>query len=848
MMNKPYLFGLNLYIQDLRYLEESIKSIIADEKIFKEDIQLFLFDTVASEESSNLCMTYQQRYSDNITYIEMKNATIADCYNKGLSLNSALYINFTNSCIIFNNQTFLRIKKFLKRNHSALFAMHTKFFDPDKGIKKGVKNKQNEYNLGEKLFYLPLFMERYFISKDLLANEMFRKELHEDCVKEVLLKCMKHQENVTIVGKTCIQYCNAQERSLIRYPYQTMRWWYLDQMRDFIIPFLEELYVETEGNIPAHMQSLLLYLIEIKFYFNRNMRYKYIIRKDEVETFFDFVHKALTYIDTNIIILNSVKKIAPAYLCYQLVRIKNGQDILLPEIKKAEDGQIYAFINDVPFTKVEKIIVSKQLYSKNPEAKEKIIKCELFYNYLFDEEAMDFQVHVNGKKADIEMLKKDEEVKYFGKLLRKRYIFNIHLQNKERRIFNKIEFSLIINGNRETIKGKVAKRKLLGSVKKRIKSGRLCPIFQYVRQWQYILLYLWYRTHTKIKKDHVLMLSDSRAELSGNLAFIDDELKNNGFIVQYFFKRSLKEEKTMHDKNLICRMMAESQYIMVDDFYPMIYALPLSKKTKLIQVWHAMGAFKTVGFSRLGKPGGPNPRSLSHRNYTDAITSADGIRCNYAEAFNMPIENVHATGIPRTDIFFDDKYIANTKERLYKKYPRLKGKKVIMFAPTFRGNGQNSAHYNFDWIDFSDLQEALDGEYQFIIKLHPFIKNTNSVPKDNVFFLDLTAEREINDLLFITDILITDYSSVIFEASLLNINTIFYVPDLVEYTESRDFYYPFDRYTFGKIAENMDDLIEAIKHPENDIDKLNEFKKHFCEACDGQATKRFVKDLFLEER
>ena len=214
----------------------------------------------------------------------------------------------------------------------------------------------------------------------------------------------------------------------------------------------------------------------------------------------------------------------------------------------------------------------------------------------------------------------------------------------------------------------------------------------------------------------------------------------------------------------------------------------------------------------------------------------------------MPIENVHATGIPRTDIFFDDKYIANTKERMYKKYPCLKGKKVIMFAPTFRGNGQNSAHYNFDWIDFSDLQEALDGEYQFIIKLHPFIKNTDSVPKDNAFFLDLTAEREINDLLFITDILITDYSSVIFEASLLNINTIFYVPDLVEYTESRDFYYPFDRYTFGKIAENMDDLIEAIKHPENDIDKLNEFKKHFCEACDGQATKRFVKDLFLEER
>ena len=161
--------------------------------------------------------------------------------------------------------------------------------------------------------------------------------------------------------------------------------------------------------------------------------------------------------------------------------------------------------------------------------------------------------------------------------------------------------------------------------------------------------------------------------------------------------------------------------------------------------------------------------------------------------------------------------------------------------------GQNSAHYNFDWIDFMEIEESLGKDYVFINKLHPFIKNVDSVPADSDFFLDLTSEREINDLLFITDVLITDYSSVIFEASLLNINTIFYVPDLKEYTESRDFYYPFDRYTFGKIAENMEELIDAILSPKNDEDKLREFKEHFCGACDGNATKRFVKTLFLEE-
>ena len=161
----------------------------------------------------------------------------------------------------------------------------------------------------------------------------------------------------------------------------------------------------------------------------------------------------------------------------------------------------------------------------------------------------------------------------------------------------------------------------------------------------------------------------------------------------------------------------------MDDFYPIIYPLKLRKNTKLIQVWHAMGAFKTVGYSRMGKPGGPTSKSLTHKNYTAAITSSEAIRKNYAEAFDMDIEKVHAVGIPRTDIFFNQEYINNTKEKIYNKYPMLKNKKVILFAPTFRGNGQNSAYYDFSVINFNKIKVSLKDEYVFIIKLHPFIKN-----------------------------------------------------------------------------------------------------------------------------
>lgn len=385
---------------------------------------------------------------------------------------------------------------------------------------------------------------------------------------------------------------------------------------------------------------------------------------------------------------------------------------------------------------------------------------------------------------------------------------------------------------------------IIKKIKRFLNTSWFCPYIQKLRRLDYIIYYKYFCRHNKVDKKTVLMASDSRETLGGNLEFLDAELKSRGYKVTYFLKKSLNETKTKEDKKELCKMMAEAGYILLDDFYPIIYALPIRKETKVIQVWHAMGAFKTVGFSRIGKPGGPNPRSLSHKNYSAAITSSESIRKNYAEAFGISQDKVYATGIPRTDVFFDEEYKDSVRRNLYEKYPQLENKKVILFAPTFRGNGQKSAYYNFEWIDFERIKEEFEDEYCFIVKLHPFVHNVEEIPGDNDFYLNMTQERDINDLLFITDILITDYSSVIFEASLLDIDTIFYVPDLEEYTASRDFYYPFEEYMFGKMPRTQEELIEAIKHPLNDEKKRREFKEKFCNACDGESTKRVVDTLF----
>ncbi len=127
-----------------------------------------------------------------------------------------------------------------------------------------------------------------------------------------------------------------------------------------------------------------------------------------------------------------------------------------------------------------------------------------------------------------------------------------------------------------------------------------------------------------IKKNRVLFATDSRTELNGNFGFIHDEMisRNLDIDYKYMLKESIDEKKTFKDIWNLALWSATSKKIILDDFYPMIYPLRIRKEADLIQVWHAVGAFKTFGYSRVGRPGGPSIKSINHRNYTKAVVSS----------------------------------------------------------------------------------------------------------------------------------------------------------------------------------------------------------------------------------
>ena len=351
----------------------------------------------------------------------------------------------------------------------------------------------------------------------------------------------------------------------------------------------------------------------------------------------------------------------------------------------------------------------------------------------------------------------------------------------------------------------------------------------------------------KTKPNKVVFLSDSRTDLSGNFEFVYNELQSRGgYAIKYMLKPSIDAKRSLKEMLTFIQYIATSKYILLDDYYPQIYKYKIKKDIEVIQLWHASGAFKTFGFSRLGKKGGPSINSRNHKNYTKAIVSSENIRINYAEAFGISKDKIISTGIPRTDIFFDKEYKNKKLNEIYNKYPMLKEKKVIMFAPTFRGSGQKTATYDFDKFNIKKFAEGIGDEYIVICKFHPFIKQRMYIPKEyNNFIIDLSHEREINDLLFVTDILITDYSSVCFECSLLNKPMIFFAYDLEEYILSRDFYYPYETFVPGPIAKSIEDIIDIINGKKFEMERLEMFRKKFFDHFDGKSTKRVV-DLLLK--
>ena len=205
---------------------------------------------------------------------------------------------------------------------------------------------------------------------------------------------------------------------------------------------------------------------------------------------------------------------------------------------------------------------------------------------------------------------------------------------------------------------------------------------------------------------------------------------------------------------------------------------------------------------------------------------------------------IQPIGVSRTDEFFDQEYIDRCYSKLYERIPQAKNKKVILYAPTYRGVDPNRLAP--DQLDVKKFAEKLQDEYILIFKHHQTAKEIPEIPEEyrDKFAFDMTRGKgmDINELMTVADICISDYSSLVFEYSLFERPLMFFVYDLEEYIDGRGLYYDFDEITPGPLCRTNEEMVDYIEHIDERFDKQEviDFKNKFMCSCDGHSTERIL--------
>ncbi|MBY0596717.1 CDP-glycerol glycerophosphotransferase family protein [Bacillus bingmayongensis] len=349
-----------------------------------------------------------------------------------------------------------------------------------------------------------------------------------------------------------------------------------------------------------------------------------------------------------------------------------------------------------------------------------------------------------------------------------------------------------------------------------------------------------------------------------NLIFIYEEMKRQHIDceVVFLYKSTCKYEvKSYPDvksfafetKNIVQTVqaiyhLATSQRVIIDNYFGSLSTVQFRSGVECIQIWHAAGAIKKFGllapsFKRRSKYA-QNRFLRVYNNFHKIVVGSDALAEIYINAFGITPENILKTGIPRTDLFFNKDNQTHIINNLVCSNPELKQKKVILYAPTFRDKELEDfdLHLNID-----AMYEALKDEYILVIKLHPAIRNKMEYKETYKNFLyDYSLYPNINDLFLVTDILITDYSSVPFEFCLLNKPMIFFTYDLKKYAKKRGIIEGFISNAPGPVVYSSAEVIETIQNYSFDTEKMKQFNVHWNQYSNGNSSRNLVNYLFSQ--
>ncbi len=338
-------------------------------------------------------------------------------------------------------------------------------------------------------------------------------------------------------------------------------------------------------------------------------------------------------------------------------------------------------------------------------------------------------------------------------------------------------------------------------------------------------------------------------DVEGNLRAIRDELarRKPRIPVTVLARRAEPGVPSIGFELLAAFHLARARVFVVDDYFFPIYAISVRAGTTIVQVWHACGAFKKFGYSRGDKTIAASARGgvRVHTNYDVCLASSEATAACYAEAFGQPLDQFEwSLGIPRTDVLFGDG-VTDTRGQVRRRYGLSDERIVVLYAPTYRGNEAYAARHPLN-LDLRLLRRELGDGHVVLLRLHPLVRSGFSIEGDlSNFVVDVSGHPDVNELMLATDILITDYSSVIFEFALLGRPIAFFAPDLDEYERERGLYFDLRTEGPGPVFETTAELAAYLRAGSFDTSSLERFRQKWMAVADGHSSERFVDRLVV---
>jgi len=323
----------------------------------------------------------------------------------------------------------------------------------------------------------------------------------------------------------------------------------------------------------------------------------------------------------------------------------------------------------------------------------------------------------------------------------------------------------------------------------------------------------------------IVMLSRQYNKKSIDFELMQKEIKNRNDTIKIqilcntlkpniieFIKYGIFTLKSMYH-------IATSKICIVDGYSIPISLLNHRKELNIIQIWHASGAIKKFGYQILDQEEGRNSKIAKamrmHFNYNYVVAPSEKTAEFYQEAFNIEQNKIIINGLPRLDYILGNSDSDKKQKQFYEQYPEYKEKPIILYVPTFRKNTENikAVQNVIENVDFS--------KYNLIIKLHQLDK---SMPL-NKYVVD--KKYNTFDLLRIADYIITDYSAVAFEASILDKPIYFYVYDIEDYKKTRGLNIDLSEEIKNNTSSNIKEIMMYIENKSYDYNSLKKFKTKY---------------------